>query len=163
MNSWVEGKTNFKIKNLIPPEFINNNTKIVLVNAIYFLGNWSQPFNASLTFKGPFFFNNNTQALVDFMKIKKPFKYGNFKELDATAIEMDYKNSNISMIFILPNSRAGLNSLEKKLHFIDFKELYNRMFQDSITVELPKFKIEFDINLNDPLMKVLNQMIILNN
>jgi serpin B len=158
MNSWVQGKTNNKIKNLISEKSLDANTRMVLINAIYFLGNWTYPFNASLTFKGPFFFVNEKreakQAIVEYMTIKAQFNYAKLEKLDATAVELQYKNSNVSMIFILPNTRSGLTALESKLQNINFNDVYNEMFMDEVIIEIPKFKIEFEIKLNEALQKV---------
>ena len=49
INGWVEGKTNNKIGDLIPPEFITEDTRLVLVNAIYFKGDWLVPFPKETT------------------------------------------------------------------------------------------------------------------
>lgn len=154
INAWVEKKTNNKIQNLISDDILGNDTRMVLVNAIYFKGLWALPFNASLTFRGPFFFNGRNHTLAEYMKMKNYFSYGNLTDLDATAVALPYKDSNMSMLFILPNSRTGLPALEKRLDTIDFKHVYKRMHEMEVIVEIPKFKIEFDANLNEPLNRV---------
>lgn len=58
------------------------------------------------------------------------------------------------MMIILPNSKTGLSALESKLHTINFGELRKNMYNEEVNVEIPKFKIEFDIELNEPLKKV---------
>jgi serpin B len=127
---------------------------MVLVNAIYFKGFWTYQFDPKLTFKAPFFLNEDDSVDVDFMKIKKHFKYGRFENLDATALELPYKDSDITMLIILPNKRTGLAALESKLNTVDFGEITSQMYSEEVNVELPKFKIEFDIELTDPLKKV---------
>lgn len=154
INDWVEGKTNNKIKDLISADSLDADTRMVLVNAIYFKGFWTYQFDPKQTFKGPFYLNDQDTVDVDFMKIKKHFKYGVFEDLDSSAIELPYKDSDISMFIILPNNRTGLAALESKLHTIDLSELSKKMYSQEVNVEIPKFKIEFDIELNDPLKKV---------
>ncbi|XP_070491252.1 antitrypsin-like isoform X4 [Chironomus tepperi] len=154
INGWVEDHTNNKIKNLISPDSLSGDTRMVLVNAIYFKGFWQHQFDKQQTFKAPFFLNEVDSVDVDFMKIKKHFNYGVFEELDATALELPYKDSDITMMIILPNKRDGLANLEKKLGSVDFGDMSNRMYSQEVNVEIPKFKIEFDIQLNEPLKKM---------
>jgi serpin B len=154
INGWVEDHTNNKIKDLISPDSLSSDTRMVLVNAIYFKGFWEHQFDKKQTFKAPFFLNDVDSVDVDFMRIKKHFNYGVFEELDATALELPYKDSDITMMIILPNKRGGLAALEKNLHKVDFSEMSNRMYSQEVNVEIPKFKIEFDIKLNEPLQKM---------
>lgn len=154
INRWVEDNTNNKIKDLISSDSLTSDTRMVLVNAIYFKGFWTYQFNPSATFKAPFYLNDRDTVNVDFMKIKKHFKYGHIEALDATAIELPYKDSDISMLIILPNSRTGLSALEGKLNQVDLGEISSKLYSQEVNVEIPKFKIEFDINLNEPLQKV---------
>ncbi|KAL7017863.1 hypothetical protein ACKWTF_010549 [Chironomus riparius] len=154
INGWVEDHTNNKIKDLISPDSLNADTRMVLVNAIYFKGFWQHQFDKKQTFKAPFFLNDVDSVDVDFMRIKKHFNYGVFDELDATALELPYKDSDITMMIILPNKRGGLAALEKNLNKVDFSEMSNRMYSQEVNVEIPKFKIEFDIKLNEPLKKM---------
>ncbi|CRK96981.1 CLUMA_CG010343, isoform A [Clunio marinus] len=154
INGWVEDHTNNKIKDLVKPDTLDSDTRMVLVNAIYFKGFWEHQFKPSQTFKAPFYLNDQDTANVDFMKIKEHFKYGMFEDLDATAIDLPYKDSDISMLIILPNSRTGLPALEQKLNTIDLASLTQKMYKQEVRVELPKFKVEFEINLNEPLEKM---------
>lgn len=154
INGWVEDNTNNKIKDLIKADSLDADTRMVLVNAIYFKGFWTYQFDPKNTFKAPFYLNEKDTVDVDFMKIKKHFKYGSLQDLDATAIELPYKDSDISMLIILPNSKTGLSALEGKLNTIDLSEISSKLYSQEVNVEIPKFKIEFDITLNDPLKKV---------
>ncbi|CAO1422028.1 unnamed protein product [Diamesa tonsa] len=159
INDWVEGHTNNKIKDLIKSDTLDDDTRMVLVNAIYFKGFWRDQFDPQATFKGDFFLNDKDVVTVDYMKIKKYFKYGALPDYDATAIELPYKDSDITMMIILPNSKTGLSALEAKLHQINLPEVSNSLYSQEVNVEIPKFKIEFDIELNEPLQKMgMNRM-----
>ena len=54
INQWVEEQTNQKIQDLIAPGSLSGNTKLVLVNAIYFKGDWQFKFNKTNTKKDEF-------------------------------------------------------------------------------------------------------------
>lgn len=154
INAWVEDQTNNKIKNLIASDSLDADTRMVLVNAIYFKGFWTYQFDPKATYRAPFFLNENDSVDVDFMRVKKHFKYGFVEKLDATALELPYKDSDISMLILLPNKRTGLAELEGKLTTVDLSEITSTMYSQEVNVEIPKFKIEFDIELNEPLRKV---------
>lgn len=154
INKWVEDQTNDKIKNLISEDSLDVDTRMILVNAIYFKGFWADQFSRHATYKSPFYVNDNSSVEVDFMRIWKRFKYGLVQKLDAIALELPYKDSDISMMIILPNKRNGLSDVESKLHTVDLSAISNALTLQKIDVELPKFKIEFDIKLNEPLKKV---------
>lgn len=127
---------------------------MVLVNAIYFKGLWANQFDPEDTFKAPFHLNDQETTQVDFMKIKEHFKYASLRDLAATAIQLPYNNSDISMLIILPNSPTGLSQLERKLTVESVGSIYERLESQEVNVEIPKFKIEFDMELNGPLTKV---------
>ena len=154
INQWVESNTNNKIKDLISSDSLGSDTRMVLVNAIYFKGFWTYQFNPKNTFKAPFYLNDQDTVEVDFMKTKNYFKYGSLPDLDATAIELPYKDSDITMLIILPNTKTGLSALEAKLNTIDLAEVSKKLYSQEVNVEIPKFKIEFNIELKEPLEKV---------
>ncbi|NWV81980.1 SPB6 protein, partial [Dasyornis broadbenti] len=57
INGWVEERTEGKIQNLLAEGILNSQTRLVLVNAIYFKGNWEKPFNKERTTERPFHIN----------------------------------------------------------------------------------------------------------
>ncbi|NXB03855.1 SPB6 protein, partial [Cnemophilus loriae] len=57
INGWVEERTEGKIQNLLAEGLVNSLTRLVLVNAIYFKGNWEEPFEKENTTERPFRIN----------------------------------------------------------------------------------------------------------
>jgi len=151
INSWVEDKTNNRIKDLIKPDALNAFTRAVLVNAIYFKGKWKYPFNPMFTQPMPFWIAPDNSINVDTMNIKKHFKYADLPALDAKALELPYQDSNITMLIILPNQRDGLKALEAKMQDIHLEEITSQMYSQEVEVFLPKFEFEYEVKLNDVL------------
>lgn len=149
INTWVEEKTNHLIKNLIDPESLNDDTRLVLVNAIYFKGKWKYSFNAKDTHPEDFYLNDKDVKSVPMMNIKNTFRYANLDNLDATALELPYENSDLSMVIVLPNKKTGLSQLEEKLRNIQLEQITDNLRSEKVRVKLPKFKAEFSIQLND--------------
>uniref|UniRef100_A0A6P7FA82 Antichymotrypsin-2-like isoform X6 n=1 Tax=Diabrotica virgifera virgifera TaxID=50390 RepID=A0A6P7FA82_DIAVI len=154
INTWVEEKTKDKIKDLIQPDDLNDDTRLVLVNAIYFKGKWAAPFKPEDTKTEKFYLNDNDSIDVQMMHTKKKFFFKNDEALDAKVLELPYTNKDLSMIVILPNKRNGINELELKLANTDLTKITENMFRPDVIVALPKFKIETTINLEEPLTKL---------
>lgn len=154
INSWVEGKTNNLIKDLISPQALSADTRLVLVNAIHFKGEWVYQFPEHNTRERDFYLDETTTTKVQMMRTTERFRYGEFPDLDATALEMPYKDSDLSMLIILPNSRTGLVDLEEKLKNVSLPDLTQRMYSTKVIVDMPKFKAEFEVELTEPLKKV---------
>lgn len=154
INNWVEDKTNKKIKDLIKPDSLDADTRLVLVNAIYFKGNWEHKFKVENTKKEPFWTSENKSVEVEMMHIKGDFKYGTFNDLDATALEMKYNDSDISFLILLPNKRTGLKELEAALTHTNITHITNHMYTSDVEVALPKFRVEYEVEMTEPLKKV---------
>lgn len=154
INDWVAAQTNNKIKDLIPAGDLDKDTRLVLVNAIYFLGNWLYPFSPEKTQKAPFYNFGTTAVTVDMMSIKNKFKYIDLPALNATAVDLAYKDSDISMLFILPNGNTGLKYLEENLKETSFADIVENMAEMKVNVQLPKFRIETQIELQATLKAV---------
>lgn len=154
INAWVEEKTNNKIRNLVDPAILNDNTKMILINAIHFKGIWKNSFSKADTFTLPFWVNETSATKAEFMYQNSYFSYGQFDEFSFTALKMDYSSSNVSMLVLLPKERTGLPLLEQKLHTIDLKSITQQMEEQEVDVRFPKFKIEFEITMNDILINL---------
>nr|WIM01378.1 serpin [Limnephilus flavicornis] len=156
INNWVEDKTNKRIKDLISADDLDDDTRLVLINAIYFKGSWKDKFDASLTKKKDFFITATDKKPVDMMHKTAKFNYAENSELDAKILELPYKDNEMSMVIILPNQVDGLAALEEKLSqkSTDLKSLVQNLYQAEVTVALPKFRIESTIDLNEVLPKL---------
>jgi len=153
INQWVEDNTNNKIKNLVKSSDLNSDTRMVLINAIYFKALWQYEFDQHNTRKRAFYLNDVDSVNVDFMYGKSTFKLGEVKDLDATVLELPYKETDITMLIILPAKRTGLAALESKMSNFNPNSIQWRR-EEEIQIYIPKFKIEFDIQLKEPLEKV---------
>ncbi|XP_059225870.1 antichymotrypsin-2-like [Stomoxys calcitrans] len=154
INSWVESKTNRLITDIISPNLLSGDTRMVLLNAIHFKGNWVIPFPETGTRDKDFHLDDRNDVKVKMMRVNGKFRYGEFEHLDATALEMRYKDSDLSMLVLLPKSRNGLAQMEEKLKTISLNELVKRMYTTEVIVDFPKFRSEFSVTLNDALQKL---------
>ncbi|XP_075682814.1 serpin B6-like isoform X1 [Rhinoderma darwinii] len=157
INSWVEQKTEGKIQDLLPSGSVDSLTRLVLVNAIYFKGNWSNQFDKNSTREMPFRLNKNETKPVQMMykKAKYPMTY--VGELFTKVLELPYVNNELSMIIMLPDDiqdgTTGLEKLEQELTYEKFADLTNpdNMDRTEVKLSLPKFKLENSYDLESVL------------
>lgn len=154
INSWVAQQTADKIKDLIPQGVLNPLTAMVLVNAIYFKGDWAKKFKNEHTHAEDFF-QDETDAKfkVDMMTQTEKFKMGFDPQLETKVLEMPYINNSLSMVILLPLKPEGLPALEEKLtgeqlHTID--DTFG-MQEIKCKVSVPKFKLTDEFQLSQTL------------
>lgn len=154
INTWVEKNTNNLIKNLISPDMLNVATRLVLVNAVYFKGQWLHKFDAELTMDMPFHVNKDTVKNVPTMYREGYYKYGELPNLNARFVVLPYKGNELSMVIILPNEIEGLLDVQKKLQNVNLTNILNQGIEEEIRLHLPKFKVESKMILNNNLIKM---------
>jgi len=156
INEWVEGKTHNKIKDLLSKEDLNSLTRLVLINAVYFKGNWNSKFKEKDTSDQDFYVNEKTTVKAKQMKQTGKFKMIRFDDFNARAIELPYKGERLSMYIVLPNDKNGLAELEENIFLeIDtesiFDEIDEQGYKQTVYLTLPKFKLEKTLPLGKPL------------
>uniref|UniRef100_A0A1B6DXX3 Serpin domain-containing protein n=2 Tax=Clastoptera arizonana TaxID=38151 RepID=A0A1B6DXX3_9HEMI len=154
INQWVEEKTKNKIKELLSKGVVSKETKLVLVNAIHFKADWSVKFLEKDTKKKTFYISKNESVETDMMHMTKKLDFLHDKELQFKALKLKYAESDLAMLILLPDAIDGLADLESKLSLIDFTEKFKHFSRPEVEVQLPKFKLETSMQLND----VLKQM-----
>lgn len=155
INDFVKNATRQKIVEIIKPDDLNADTELVLLNAIYFKANWENKFDKNRTKKDTFYMRPNHTTLVDFMQIKAHFGYVYWRELQATVLEMKYANSSYSFVMILPDAGVVLSTVESKMNSDElYNLLVNDMFDADVDVKIPKFGIEYEVDLKPVLEKV---------
>jgi serpin B len=110
INAWVSDETNDKIQELIPDGVLDPNTKMVLVNAIYFRADWLAQFDPNNTYDAPFHLLEGTDVQVKMMSqslFSPPYVQGDSYQ----AIELPYEGETAVMDIIIPDdgSLANLN------------------------------------------------------
>ncbi|XP_038248749.1 leukocyte elastase inhibitor [Dermochelys coriacea] len=157
INQWVGEQTEGKIPNLLSEGSVNDMTKLVLVNAIYFKGNWAEKFKEADTTQMPFRLNKNEKKTVQMMYQKKKFPFGYISELKCRVLELPYDGKELSMIIFLPDdiddNSTGLQQLEKQLTLEKLQEWTQpqNMHPNDVHVHLPKFKMENSYDLTSDL------------
>uniref|UniRef100_K9IJG1 Putative serpin n=1 Tax=Desmodus rotundus TaxID=9430 RepID=K9IJG1_DESRO len=160
INEWVKGQTEGKIPELLAAGVVDNMTKLVLVNAIYFKGNWQKKFSKKATTNVPFRLNKKDTKTVKMMYQKEEFPYGYIKDLKCRILELPYQGKELSMVILLPDDiedeSTGLKKIEEQLTLEKLHEWTKpeNMHSIEVNVHLPKFKLEESYNLNSHLAQL---------
>jgi serpin B len=139
INRWVEDKTRRKIRDLIPPGSLNADTRLVLVNAVYFKGMWVLQFQRRATSDEPFYLEDGKKVRVQLMHQRDWIGY--LQTDGYQAVELIYRGHDLSMLVLLPDRKDGLRDLEKKLSARMLHECVTRMEVREVKLFLPRFKI----------------------
>ncbi|MFL5329274.1 MAG: serpin family protein [Gemmataceae bacterium] len=147
INGWVEEQTKDKIKELFPQGVLNEMTRLVLVNAIYFKGTWKTTFDKEATQDAPFY--GATEVKVPLMH--KTFRMQYAEGDDWQAVELPYRSSDLTMVVALPRKRDGLAGLEAKLNPQSWAKETSKLNPEMVALSLPRFKSESAFALKDTL------------
>ncbi len=149
INSWVDEQTRGAIEEIVEPP-INPLTVLFLINAIYFKGEWSEPFDPERTRDIPF-------TLPDGSRENHPVM---FREDDFSSLENDLfqaaklpygENERVSMYLFLPAQEVGLTGFYDELNAENWAAWINSFTTVKGEIGLPRFKFEYDTSLNDVL------------
>ena len=100
INNWIKKETEGKISELIPKNGVNDMTRLVITNAIYFKGRWERGFDKDKTYDEDFWINKDKKAKVKMMTTKGLFNYA--EDAKFQVLELPYKGDDIAMLVFLP-------------------------------------------------------------
>ena len=130
---------------------MNQDTRAVLINALYFKANWSSKF--ALTEKSDFFRTPTDSIQVDTLyNYQVDFNFYECPHLKAQFLELPFEGNGASMVIVLPNEKNGLSSLESQLDGVFASQ--HQLQSTYLNVALPKFKIETLLDFKEILKKV---------
>lgn len=148
INKWVSDQTEERIKDLVPQGAINELTRLVLTNAIYFNAAWQYPFDENATSDGLFHLLSGSDVIVPMMKQTESFRYT--EGADYQAVEIPYDGQELSMVIILP--RAGqFDTFEKKLDAGFVGSIIDKLEMREVALSMPKFEYESSFGLKEAL------------
>lgn len=156
INSWTEEQTAGKIQNLLGKGSVGSDTRLVLVNAIYFKAKWKDTFKKEDSFTGQFKLKKSITKDLEMMQQTGSFLYFHNREFAFKIIELPYVQDELSMIILLPDDNNGLEILQKSFTLNRLRNWTNpkNMSWTSVQVTLPKFKLEEKYDLSSILPKL---------
>jgi serpin B len=147
INGWVQEQTAQRIKDLLPPKSLNDLTKLVLTNAIYFKASWLSKFDPKDTQDGVFH-ASVADRTVPMMHNVLEAQYG--EGAGYRALELPYLSPSVRILLILP-ATGDLAALQQSLDETLFDRVRSSLGPYLVTLTLPKWSFESANKLKAPL------------
>lgn len=150
INDWVSEATNDKIKEMAPKP-LPGNLVAMLLNAIYFNGAWQFPFAEEATEERPFHLSDGSAVQVPLMALQEQLSYLETEEFQA--VSLPYGEGEMNMHVFLPAETSSLDAFKEAMTEEAWAEWMAEFEMKQGTVMLPKFEMEYEVNLNDTLQE----------
>lgn len=148
INRWVEEQTESKIKDLLPPGSLDELTRLVLTNAIYFNASWMYPFNADATKEGTFYLLDGRQVTIPMMHQSEHLGYASGPGF--TAVELPYAGGEMSMVILLPDA-GTFTAWVEELDAETLQAILSQMESRQVALSMPRFTFESCFSLKEAL------------
>ncbi|KAK2856515.1 hypothetical protein Q5P01_005250 [Channa striata] len=150
INTFIANKTHNMIKDAVKD--ISPAMVMMLINYVYFKGEWTKPFNRDMTMKADFHVNPTTKVQVDMMKRTDHYHVYTDAANHTTVIKLPYKG-NASMMIILPDE-GKMKEVEGFISKEHMRNWHNSLSEKYVALQLPKFSISTEASLK----QTLNEM-----
>ncbi len=144
INDWVSDNTKGKIKKIV--ETLDPYDRMLLINAIYFKGDWRNQFHKDETASKPFYLENGQSINVEMMKTTGNYNYYENDMLDM--LEMPYGRGNFNMLVLLPKEGFQVKDILDSLSTENIEQWqYESYKAEDVPVIFPKFKFSYEQSL----------------
>ncbi|MGA2489693.1 MAG: serpin family protein [Anaerolineales bacterium] len=150
INDWVEHQTQGKITDLFPQDSLDDTTRLVLANAIYFKAAWENPFDQASTKNETFYLQNGSPTSVPMMHSKGETTYLYAQGSNYQAVGLPYADSAVMMVVLMPSS-GNFANFEAGLTNTRLEAILTGMTDESLNLAMPKFKVETEFDLKSTL------------
>jgi serpin B len=148
INAWVADQTADRIEDLLPKGAVNELTRLVLTNAVYFLANWHHPFEENATSTQTFTALDGSTTEIPMMSQTETVPYA---EVDGVqVVDLPYVGKDVSMLVILP-SEGKFDASERALDRSALARLVEALGAREGSVSLPRFEFESSFTLEKTL------------
>jgi serpin B len=147
INSWVKNKTRGKIEKII--DQISADSVLFLINAIYFKGKWAMEFDPAKTKEESFLTYQGKQEKVKMMRQRGDYQYQ--EQAEFQSVSLPYGDGRLSMLVFLPSKDSDLKRFNQSLTDANWEKWMTQYEKSEGTIGLPRFRIEYEMNLNDSL------------
>jgi serine protease inhibitor len=148
INAWVNENTNGKIEEIVDKP-IDPAIVMFLINAIYFKGTWTYEFDEDETKDDWFYLLDGSKKACKMMEQGGEYNY--FSNDDFQAIDLPYGDGDFSMTIFLPHPGKNIDSLIAEFDEENWDNWINSFSKDSVNIYIPKFKLEYELELKDVL------------
>jgi serpin B len=148
INRWVSDQTNDRIQDIISPGTLDELTRMVLVNAIYFKADWMNQFDADDTEEAPFYLLDGSDVTVDMMSNDVYASY--LRGETYQAVELLYAGGTAAMDIIMPDE-GQFAAFEAALDWGTVEVILDGLQRTDLQLEMPKFTFRSQFALAEQL------------
>jgi serpin B len=148
INDWVSEQTEGKIQDLVPQGAIDELTRLVLTNAIYFNAGWAFPFEPENTRDGPFHLLDGGEVTVPMMKQRAELLYAEGEGYQA--VSLPYGQSGLSMVLMVPPA-GQFEAFENSLNAERVNAIVKPLGRWDVALTMPRFDFESSVDLGETL------------
>ena len=155
VNTWVANKTEGRITDLVSPDSLLPDMRLILANAVYFKARWADQFAEGMTRPKPFHLlpgAGTGSVQVPMMATQGTFLYWKSESSDVEALHIDYEEG-LSMLVVLP-ATGRFAEVEAGLSAGLLARLYAESERTLVALELPRFEMRFETSLGDVLREL---------
>jgi len=150
INDWVAQQTQGKITDLFPEGSLDDTTRLVLANAIYFKAAWENSFDPASTKNETFTLLDGSQTIVSMMHTKSQASYLYAQGSNYQAVGLPYANSNVMMVILMP-APGNYADFEAGLTDARLEGILTGMTDKPLNLAMPKFKVVTELDLKSTL------------
>ncbi|XP_015245954.1 PREDICTED: antithrombin-III [Cyprinodon variegatus] len=154
INDWISNKTENRIRDTLPSGALDSNTALVLVNTIYFKGQWKNKFPKENLVASNFYIDESRTCQANMMYQEIKFNYKNLPDEKVQLLEMPYRGEDITMVLILPSRGHPLSQVEAQLDQNKLNSWLDQMRETSVSVSMPRFRVEDSFSLKEKLQQM---------
>ena len=147
INQWCAEKTKDRIEEIVENP-ISDLTVMFLINALYFKSTWQFEFDKANTKQDDFTKAYNQKVKVNMMEQTTALPY--YADQYLQCVELPYGNQAFSMVAILPGEDMDIDQLINYLDDAKWENVVNNLFGRKVWLKLPRFKVECELPLNEP-------------
>ncbi|CAI5683170.1 alpha-1-antitrypsin homolog [Oreochromis niloticus] len=147
INKHIASKTHDKIKDMVKD--LDPEMAMVLINYVYFRGQWEKPFDGNMTHKEEFHVDGSTTVEVDMMRRTGRYDFYRDDGNHATVLLLPYKG-NTSMMIVFPDEDK-MNQVEAAISKDQLRHWHDSFFRTNVNLGMPKFSISAKASLDDTL------------
>ena len=144
INRWVSNATREKIKELVTPSLVRP-AEVILVNAIYFKGVWTNQFDPESTEEGDFGLLGGSVKRCPMMTQSGYYHYRETDEFQA--VSLPYGEGRVSMYVFLPKPGTPFGEFQTHLTAETWQHWLSGFHRMEGDVLLPRFKVEYGKDL----------------
>ncbi|KAM3871369.1 protein Z-dependent protease inhibitor [Diretmus argenteus] len=144
INEYIKNKTGNKVTDMITT--LDALTQLMLINTIFFQGEWQMPFNPNFTVKAPFYIDNYRIVRVPMMFKEDKFYTMEDVPLGVKVLKLPYKKG-VAMLIVLPNKGTDYTFIDDEISAARFLSWIKKLKKLKLEVNMPKFKMEQSYSL----------------